>query len=117
LAFSPDSTHLATGADDRRINIYELASGEVTAFLTCPSWTLSLTFFGSHSVIASGHADSKVRVWDVEKKELLYTFNDHSDQVFIYLIFSYFHFFFGIFSAYSNQILGVGFGYTWRQAD
>ncbi|KAJ1544402.1 WD repeat-containing protein 61, partial [Cladochytrium tenue] len=51
LTFSPDSSLLITGADDKRINIYDVSS------------------------------DRKVKVWDLHQRQCVHTFDAHTDQV------------------------------------
>nr|WP_273943232.1 WD40 repeat domain-containing protein [Kutzneria chonburiensis] len=62
LAFSPDGTILATGGNDKRITLYDAATGRELAHLGLSSRLLSTAFTRDGDVIAGGVGGS-VHVW------------------------------------------------------
>ena len=65
LAFSPDGATLASGAADKRVTLWELASGRATAQLVAaPDRVGAVAFSPDGSLIAAGSDDGSVFVWD-----------------------------------------------------
>ncbi|MFI1172372.1 nSTAND1 domain-containing NTPase [Streptomyces melanogenes] len=63
LAFSPDGHMLASGSDDRRVILWETASGRPLRTLTGHTDTVRSLAWGD-DVLASGSEDSTVRLWN-----------------------------------------------------
>jgi len=81
LAFSPNSTLLASASDDKSIRIWHL-SGRLKQVLT--GHTESVTAIGfSHTgdIIVSGSSDKTVRLWRVTDGVLLYTLEGHDFRI------------------------------------
>ena len=57
-----------------------MTRGECVGLYNANAWVISLDFY-SYNTLISGQSDGKVKIWDLEKKELAFTFNDQSAQV------------------------------------
>lgn len=67
LSFSPDGKLLATGGEDRRIRVWDLASSNILKELKGHSDTVySLAWSKDSALLASGGLDGTVRLWDVK---------------------------------------------------
>lgn len=80
LAWSADSTLLASGAsDDNDIRIWDVATGTVIRRLSGHTgWIRSLAFAPDGTVLASGSTDQTVRIWDAATGQLLATLSGHT---------------------------------------
>src|SRR5262249_57304655 len=68
LAFSPDSTILASGGDDNAIKLWDIASGRPLATLAGHQGTVtSVAFAPSGDRLASGSLDGTVRIWSLRR--------------------------------------------------
>lgn len=45
------------------------------------SWVLSVAFSPDGTHFVSGSSDRTVKVWELETKQCIHTFHEHSDQV------------------------------------
>lgn len=67
VCFSPDGTYLATGAEDKVIRVWEIASRTIKHQFTGHDQDIySLDFARNGRIIASGSGDRTVRLWDIE---------------------------------------------------
>lgn len=65
VAFSPDGSKLASGADDNTVRVWDLASGECLHTLTGHSHSVnSVAFSPCGRYIASASDDTTVKIWD-----------------------------------------------------
>ena len=72
VAWSPDSTKLANGSDDRSIRIWNVETAESIATLqghTDPVYSVAWSPDGTK--LASGSKDYSIRIWDVEQRSSL----------------------------------------------
>ncbi|QDS69986.1 hypothetical protein FKW77_003171 [Venturia effusa] len=67
VCFSPDGQFLATGAEDKVIRVWDIASRTIkTQFTGHEQDIYSLDYASNGRLIASGSGDRTVRLWDVE---------------------------------------------------
>jgi WD40 repeat protein len=77
--FSRDARLLASASDD--LSLWDTASGKQLATISQPSWVTTATFRPDSAVIATGHDDGMVRLWDVAQRKLLSEFKAHAQPV------------------------------------
>lgn len=66
VCFSPDGKFLATGAEDKIIRIWDLATRTIVKYLKGHEQDIySLDFFPDGSKLVSGSGDRTVRIWDI----------------------------------------------------
>lgn len=67
VCFSPDGKLLATGAEDRRIRVWDIATRRIKCSFDGHEQDIySLDFAKNGRLIASGSGDKTVRLWDIE---------------------------------------------------
>jgi glucose repression regulatory protein TUP1 len=67
VCFSPDGKYLATGAEDKVIRVWDIATRQIkTEFRGHEQDIYSLDYARNGRLIASGSGDRTVRLWDVE---------------------------------------------------
>lgn len=83
LAFSPDGTLLASGAqDENEVRVWDLTTGSELRRLEGHSgWIRSLAFSPDGRTIASGSTDQTVILWDAASGRPLRTLEGHSDYL------------------------------------
>jgi WD40 repeat protein len=67
--FDPTATLLVSGNDDLRF--WNVSTGTLQGRAGRNSWVTALAFSADGSILASGHDDGKVRLWDSAKFELV----------------------------------------------
>ncbi len=78
LAFSADSTRLASGAEDTTVRLWNTTGTEAPIVLQGhQGWINALVFSPDGSMLASGDTDTAVHVWDTTSGALLATFHGH----------------------------------------
>ncbi|KAK9666312.1 hypothetical protein RND81_14G176600 [Saponaria officinalis] len=86
VAYSPDSQLLATGADDNKIKVWNVASG--FCFVTFPEHTNAVTalhFMANNHSLLSASLDGTVRAWDLFRYRNFRTFTTPSSRQFVSL--------------------------------
>lgn len=69
VCFSPDGTLLATGAEDRRIRVWDINTRRIRCSFDGHDQDIySLDFSKNGRLIASGSGDKSVRLWDIETR-------------------------------------------------
>ncbi len=82
VAFSPDSTTLASASDDKTIKLWNIASGEEIRTLEGHSnWIWAVAFSPDSKTLASASADKTIKLWNVETGKLIRTLQGNSDGV------------------------------------
>ena len=73
-SFSPDSSKIASGSDDKTVKLWDVTSGECLQTLKGHSdivWSVSFSPDGTK--VASGSDDNTVKLWDVTSGECTFT--------------------------------------------
>jgi glucose repression regulatory protein TUP1 len=74
VCFSPDGRYLATGAEDKQIRVWDIASRTIrNTFSGHEQDIYSLDFARDGRTIASGSGDRTVRLWDIEAGQNILT--------------------------------------------
>ena len=84
-AFSPDGTNLAIGSGGGVFLHNALTTGYITFFRHTEgniSGNHSVVFSPDGTLLASGSADGTIKLWNVETKENIATFEGHTDRIF-----------------------------------
>ncbi|MGF1432079.1 helix-turn-helix domain-containing protein [Kitasatospora sp. LaBMicrA B282] len=71
VAFSPDSTHLATASSDGTLKIWRVSDRQLVTTLTGHGGSVrAVAFSPDGSLLASGSTDGTVRLWDLAGRRL-----------------------------------------------
>ena len=82
LDFSKDGKFLASaGLQDGTAKIWKMPKGELVANLEHGDWVTSVSFSTDGRQLATGCRDSKVRIWDVQKAELITALSGHDGGI------------------------------------
>ncbi|KAF1351448.1 hypothetical protein EJ07DRAFT_183822 [Lizonia empirigonia] len=82
VAFSPDSSRLASASDDKTVKIWDVSSDECLKTLEGHSnYANSVAFSPDSSRLASASYDKTVKIWDVSSGECLQTLEGHDGCV------------------------------------
>src|SRR6266849_5768696 len=67
-AISPEANLIASATDD--LTLWEISSGKVLDTIPQPSWVTAIVFGPAGNLLATGHDDGVVRVWEVASRSL-----------------------------------------------
>ena len=83
IAWSPDSTVLASGSDDKLIRLWSTTTGRClpTPLAGHHNYVCSLAFAPKGNMLVSGSYDEAVFLWDVRTARLMRSLPAHSDPV------------------------------------
>src|SRR5277367_2866229 len=82
VAFSHDSTRLASASDDKTVKIWDASSGECLQTLESHSGSVWSVAFSHDSARLASTSDGKtVKIWDASSGECLQTLESHSGPV------------------------------------
>jgi len=82
ISFSPDSTVLASGSDDRTVRMWDTSSGACIATLKGHGhWVRCLAFSPDGTRLASGSADRTIQLWDTHDQNSIATLEGHVIEV------------------------------------
>ena len=82
VAFSPDSSMLASGSSDKTVRLWEVSTGiHLRTFRGHSRFVLNVAFSPDGVTLASGSWDGTVRLWEVSTGIHLRTFRGHSGFV------------------------------------
>ena len=82
VAFSPDGQTLASGSEDKTIEMWKLEAGKRWYTLTGHSdWVTCVTFSPDGRTLASSGRDRTIHIWDLNKGKWWYALRGHADRV------------------------------------
>ena len=74
MVFSPDSSKIISGSDDKTVKIWDALSGQLDNTLTDHnSWIWSVAFSPDSSKIVSGSRENTIKIWDALSGRLIHT--------------------------------------------
>ncbi|KAF2455365.1 WD40-repeat-containing domain protein [Lineolata rhizophorae] len=82
IAFSHDSTQLASASDDKTVKIWDTRTGTYLQTLKGHSnWVTSVAFSPDSTQLASASDDKTIKIWDTRSGACLQTLEGHRDWV------------------------------------
>lgn len=82
IAFSPDSTILASGSLDETILLYQVADGTLLQTFNGRAGSVqSIAFAQTGTILLSGSTNNSAHIWQVRTGENLHTLNGHTGSI------------------------------------
>ena len=82
IAFSPDSKHIISGAQNGKVHFFDTETGQKTQQMdTRGKFVLSIAYSPDGKYVASGAIDGIINVFDVASTKLLHTLEGHAMQI------------------------------------
>jgi WD40 repeat protein len=78
-AFSDDGLLIASASDE--VILWDVATGEMLTLLQQSSWVTAVALRSSEAMLASGHDDGVVRLWDVGEEQVVREFKGHDRAI------------------------------------
>jgi WD40 repeat protein len=78
-SFSPDCRLLASASDD--LSIWDVGTGQLLNALAQPCWVTAVAFRGDARVLATGHEDGRVCLWEVANGRQIRQFNGAGSSI------------------------------------
>jgi WD40 repeat protein len=75
-AFSAGAKFVAAGSDD--LSVWEVATGELFEMWQHSSWVTAIAFAPDGNILATGHDDNVVRIWDCQRESHLHELRGHA---------------------------------------
>jgi WD40 repeat protein len=73
--FGPNATRLASASDE--LTLWDVVTGQIVATLPQESWVTALAFRCDGEMLATGHDDGMVRIWDLRGYRLVREYSGH----------------------------------------
>jgi WD40 repeat protein len=77
--FAPGCGLVAGGSDE--VTLYETATGQMNVAFSGFPWVTALAFSPDGRLIASGHDNGSIRIWDIEKRQKIHSLADAHKSV------------------------------------
>jgi len=82
VSWSPDGQHLASGLEDKTVQIWDLATGELEKTLIGHTDVVySVSWSPDGKQLASGSVDKTIRIWDVASAQVKKILEGHTNEV------------------------------------
>jgi len=78
-SFSKDARFLASASDD--LSLWETATGRLLRVIAQPSWVTAIAFRGDSTLVATGHDDGIVRLWEGGSGRLVRELANHDRAI------------------------------------
>lgn len=70
---------VASGSDE--VTLWDVATGEITQSFPTDAWVTTIAFSKDGRYLASGHDNGTIRIWDLQKGELVRSYEAHQRAV------------------------------------
>jgi WD40 repeat protein/energy-coupling factor transporter ATP-binding protein EcfA2 len=81
VAFSPDSSIIASASPERTIKLWSIEGNLLMTFTGHNHWITGLSFSSNGKLLASSSNDGTVKIWDISEGKLLHTLVGHDGAI------------------------------------